>query len=390
MQSVEVERAKRKELLKSRLLEIEKRIVSLETDGLKPSSPDPKPVSEIQSPPRNAQRVQVVSVDSKPEVVSIGSKPEQIEPQAEEAPPEEKRPDTRESLVRSETSMYWGSQNFEDIRGFISQKFGSKENEEKKQDTLDKFIEDIGDVNYYTAAALLVLDDSEGSNFRSLRDQAKLVLLPCFQILIPLGLVWFFVVEKRLIENHGLCHNNDNFIFRVTGSVAYVYSAWQIIDGMSEPSSDFLMQWASKAFAISGSDGCWRAMKFFWMCSLTQQLCSFLLLLATYIVFTSASDTPIDLIMNCVALNFVLDVDSEWMDDDSSNAAKQSATVLFQNWHDEAWDNHDEMQEQIKRNVMVRKYAPRFIKMASIAPGFIIPATGYFLLCWWTFCPADM
>lgn len=288
-----------------------------------------------------------------------------------------------------------GGDSFSKARASLEEKFGSKdddkvgENGAEKNDKIDDYIEELGDCNYYTCIALLKLDPNQA--FESFRGNAKMFLLPAFQILVPFGMCWYFLVQKGMFSENGYCCNHENYIFRFTGFVTFMYSGWQIIDGCDDASSKFFLKRAVAHWSLTGSsDAAWEAL-YFYMCYLSQTLCSFLLLIVTYIIYTNQSDTPLDLLMNCVAVNFVLDIDAEWMGDTQQTKCQAAATFLFKRWRDACVDvdTSEKVREGIKKNQMLRRIAPKLVKFIMHFGDWFVTLLTYTLVVGWTFCPAQ-
>lgn len=258
----------------------------------------------------------------------------------------------------------------------------SKESNEKLQSWIDEF----GDVNFYTCMTLLILSPED---FKSCRSQLKMFLLPAFQILVPFGMVWYFLVEKQMIVDNGYCCDHDNIIFRFTGFVTFMYSAWQIIDGCSDASSMFFVNKAVEVWSMTGNKLAFKATWMFYLCYLSQQACSMLLLIVTYVIYTSQCDTPLDLLMNCVAVNFVLDIDSEWMDSGKQDMSVKAASFLFREWRDMCTKNEAEVKNNMACFRSLRRAAPKLVDRLAFVGYTMIWVSAYVMVFGWTFCPKE-
>jgi len=265
---------------------------------------------------------------------------------------------------------------------------GTKDDSDNMEENekLKDFIEGYGDVNFYTYATLLYLDDSNESSFSTWRSYLKIVLLPTFQVFVPLGMLWYYIEEKGTFAD-GYCSTDGSMIYRMTGFIAFMYSAWQIIDGCSDPSSRYFLQHSSRMFAITGGQKAWEGMWLFYLGNLTQQLCSISILAMTYVVFNDPDNTPLDLLMNCVAINFVLDIDSEWMDGSKQDKSNQSATVVYKYWRDICVDYEDEVKMCMADKNDWRKRAPVLLDTVREFTCNFILVFAYFLVFGWTCCP---
>jgi len=278
--------------------------------------------------------------------------------------------------------------SFSQVAAAIAEQYGTKEDDKlETNQKLDDFIEEFGDVNFYVCSTLLLLDPVQ--EFETFRSQLKLVLLPLFQITVPFAMIWFFVVQKDMITDNGYCCNHTNIIFRFTGFVTFMYSAWQIIDGSDDVASKFFMKKAAKQWALTGQGLSGSATLMFYLGHASQQICCMLLLVLTYIIYTTQCDTPLDLLMNCVAINFVLDIDTEWMDDGKQAKSKVAATYLFKTWRDECVDNEADCRRTMGKLQGLRSIAPALVWGLHKAFETLIWVSAYCLVFGWTFCPAS-
>jgi hypothetical protein len=285
------------------------------------------------------------------------------------------------------------SQDFEEAVKAIEEDYGVQADDDAddaddKNEKLKGFIEDIGDPNFYTCTTLLVLDPTK--EFDSIRANLKMFLLPMFQILVPFGMSWYFLVDEQLLAKNGVCCNNADKIFRFTGFVTFMYSGWQIIDGCDDASAKTLVAKSVKMWSLTGHSEDLKAAVMFYLSYGSQQLCSFLLLVVTYVIYTSQCDTPLDLLMNCVAINFVLDVDSEWVDDSAKDKGKESAKWLFKHWRDRCIEEEEVVKTSQQRFQGLRKNIESLVtgRVGICNAGdFVILVSTYVLVFGWTFCP---
>jgi len=286
-----------------------------------------------------------------------------------------------------------GPEDFKAVKAQITEIFGAPtDSEEDKEARAKDFVDEMGDANFYTFSILMELDETPGSDIVSTRSRLQLVLLPLFQIVVPFAMVWFFIVHKRLIEVNGYCNDHGSPIFRFTGFVTFIYSAWQIIDGDNDPSSKFMLRHSVKQFALTGSTLSLRATIYFYLANLSQQVSALAILILTYVIYATQCDTSLDLVMNCVAINFVLGIDSEWMNPGKTEKARASAKVIFTLYRDmcHKCGDEDEVREGMKSYRFIRGKAPQLVEAAQWIPSTIIWVTAYFLAVGWTFCPPHM
>lgn len=263
--------------------------------------------------------------------------------------------------------------------------FGTKEDDKlEKNPKLEAFVEGLGKVNYYTYISLVTLDPE--MHIRSLRGNAKMLLLPMFQLLVPFGMAWYRLVQKDMWNNAGICCDDDSYIFRGVGFVTFLYSAWQIMDGAGDSSSKYLLEGAARHWSLTGLKKSRGEALQFYLCYASQTLCALLLLVVTYTIYNT-SDTPLDLLMNCVAINFVLDIDSEWMNGSRQKRSREAARLLFKRWRDACGD-----ELEVKKSIRNHKWSRRNVgaagKLMCKYGNNLVVVLGYAIVVGWTFCPA--
>jgi len=277
---------------------------------------------------------------------------------------------------------------FEQVKKTLEEKYGTAEDDKlETNEKLDAFIEEMGDANFYVYTTLLVLDPNQ--EFETVRSVLKMILLPLFQMFVPFGMLWYFIVQKDMINDNGYCCNHTNPIFRFTGFVTFMYSGWQIIDGCDDAASKFLMKKAAHQWQRAGMARDFKATWMFFVSHTTQQVCCILILYLTYIIYTTQCDTPLDLLMNCVAVNFVLDIDTEWMDDSKQAKSVVAATWYFKQMRDVLKDNEAEVRSAMQTNKGARNMAPKLDFWISHGLETFIVASAYVLVVVWTFCPGS-
>jgi hypothetical protein len=282
-----------------------------------------------------------------------------------------------------------GSDGFARVAKQLREEFGSKADDKLENNhKIDAFLEEVGDITYYPCGVLLLLDPCR--EFNSFRSKLKLFLLPSFQLLVPSGMLWYFLVYQDLFHTNGICVNETNKIFRFVGCVTFLYSGWQIIDGCDDAASKTLLHYSVRHWSLTGHGESLRATFLFFLCNFSQQMCSLFILFLTYVIFTTQCDTPLDLLMNCVALNFVFDIDVEWMTDRMSADSKESAATLFKSWRDVCTYYEADVREQLTENERWRHSAPHLVKGLCRLIDTTIWALTYVLVIGWTFCPAEV
>jgi len=287
-----------------------------------------------------------------------------------------------------------GGTSFKKAKIALEESFGTKDDDKVdgdnnlQNDKIDAYIEELGEVNYYTCMALIFLNPAQ--EFETFRGRAKIFLLPAFQLWVPFGMCWYFLVQKNMFVENGFGCNHDNYIFRFTGFVTFMYSGWQIIDGCDDASSKFFLTRAVDHWCLTGTSYALKEVFMFYMCYLSQTLCSLLLLIVTYIIYTTESDTPLDLLMNCVAVNFVLDIDAEWMNDRRQGKSQVAATFLYKRWRDACVDPDTApmVHEGVKKMPFLRRNASKIIETEIWVLDWVVTVGTYVCVVGWTFCPA--
>jgi len=276
----------------------------------------------------------------------------------------------------------------EQMKKVLEDKYGTADDDKKEtNEKLDAFIEEMGDVNFYVYTTLLVLDPNQ--EFETWRSVAKMILLPLFQMAVPFGMLWYFIVQKDMISDNGYCCNHTNPIFRFTGFVTFMYSGWQIIDGCDDAPSKFFMRKAAHHWQRFGLARDFKAAVLFFVGHTTQQVCCVLILYLTYIIYTTQCDTPLDLLMNCVAVNFVLDIDTEWMDDSKQAKSVLAATWYFKSMRDVCKDDMAEISSARQSNKSARNILPTVEYAIHKGAETFIWVSAYVLVVGWTFCPGS-
>eukprot|EP00933_Yihiella_yeosuensis_P082286 TRINITY_DN96108_c0_g1_i1.p1 TRINITY_DN96108_c0_g1~~TRINITY_DN96108_c0_g1_i1.p1 ORF type:complete len:313 (-),score=70.70 TRINITY_DN96108_c0_g1_i1:27-905(-) len=262
----------------------------------------------------------------------------------------------------------------------LEEVFGRKEDDDLAENPkLDDWMDGVNEMSFYEFIALVREDTIH--NFVNLRQYAKAIFLPMMQVLIP-----YFVISHQYKVFHweegGICPDSNQCYFRVVGFIMFIYSLWQISDSVHEGASEFLMRQAAKRYAITGVD--FMAHFSMGVGYMLQVICGLLLLISLYLLFSSSKD-PMDLIMNCVALNFLLAIDSEWMSDTCKKLGADSAKVVFKRWRDTIADNEEFVKERLE-NAYFRRHAEAFVTVVFVGGKCMILITGYVLAVFFLFC----
>merc|ERR1711971_1542679 len=98
----------------------------------------------------------------------------------------------------------------------------------------------------------------------------------------------------------------------------------------------------------------------------------------------------LDLLMNCVAVNFVLDIDSEWVSSAQQGKAKGFGEDVFKKWRNTCEDNKAEITESIRQFTSLRRSAPGMVAKLCSCGDKIIMVCAYLLAFGWTVCPSNL
>lgn len=241
----------------------------------------------------------------------------------------------------------------------LVEEFGGDGNDEK----LNSFLADIEDMNFYDYSALMWADPQQG--FETFRSEFKILLLPMMQIAIPILLM---VNKYKSLDEHGLCPDNHEWSFRMIAGITYVYSVWQIADGIHEGPTLMLIRLAARHFRITGN----KLNMSFSLGFVLQAICGILLEACLFLLFCS-SDDPMDLVMNCVALNFLLDIDTEWINDRQKAKGLKAAAWLWSDWRKHAQENKEMVEHRAKKKKTLRKIVvPLVDKIISVVSNVIL------------------
>eukprot|EP00931_Biecheleriopsis_adriatica_P047278 TRINITY_DN27230_c0_g1_i1.p1 TRINITY_DN27230_c0_g1~~TRINITY_DN27230_c0_g1_i1.p1 ORF type:complete len:301 (-),score=71.09 TRINITY_DN27230_c0_g1_i1:60-920(-) len=265
-------------------------------------------------------------------------------------------------------------EDVEQVKRELVKYFGSKDDEEK----LESFLDSISDMNFYDYFALMKVDPKQ--DIETLQSFMKIFMLPMMQFLIPAFLIKN-KYENFHWDNGGICPDVDDPLYRFIGGVMFIYSVWQIADAINEGPTIVLNRLAAKHFAITGS----KPDFIFAVGWVLQVSCGVLLEVTLYLMFASGDD-PFDLVMNCVALNFLLSVDDEWVLNRHKTKGLKAAAWLFKEWRDMAVDNHRKVQETLPHRRSARKRAVGCVSAATKIAHYVVVTLGYSLAAFFVGC----
>lgn len=181
--------------------------------------------------------------------------------------------------------------------------------------TFERFQEltEQGHLDIYTCMGLSI--GRKGLSLDSLRLVPKIMTVFAMQVVMPI-LLLFCSIESA--KTH-LGEDTHNRAFRVIGGMLLLYALWFIYDNSIDECRYVLIEWAV---------GTNLKPSYVWPVLLGEflnVLTACILVVVLFLIFLSQS-TPQDLLLNCLAINFVGSVDNEFVQEE----AKDDAAKNFQ------------------------------------------------------------
>lgn len=274
------------------------------------------------------------------------------------------------------------------VREKLQDEFGFAEDDDQAENPkLDEFLDTMKDLNFYDYLALMKVDPNQ--DIESWRSYAKMFMLPLMQCIAPVILILHrlpngTIAFEKDLGDQGICPNDDSITFRGLGLVLIVYSVWQIVDGALEGPTILLSQTSARHFATTSifpriyfTFGFWVQ----WFCGLT-------LMVALYVLLCS-SDDPLDIVMNCVALNFLLDVDNEWVTGTNQAKGEKAAEYLFKDLRDTVDKYEDDVRQGLKsRSTFFRTHAEKLMVGSMVAATYFTSIMGHGIAVFFFVCKA--
>jgi hypothetical protein len=263
-------------------------------------------------------------------------------------------------------------EDIDTVRAQLAEDFGtSADDDADANPKLDEFTEGLDGLNWYDYIALMMADPNQ--DVSRTRSYLKTLFLPCIQVGTPFLLIYHQLGDYDFSEN-GICPDSDEIYFRVLGFMMMIYSIWQISDAVESGPTTELCRMSARHYSVTALKS--HLFKFscgFWL----QSICAFSLQICLYILL-SASDDPMDLVLNCVALNFPLGIDDEWMDDTSRRKATKAAQWLFKDWRDSADNKTELITKRLKtESKFTRRVAEQWVINYTNIVTSVISLTGY-------------
>lgn len=258
-------------------------------------------------------------------------------------------------------------QELNDSKERLIEEFGTAEDDELDENPKLALLLDVcEEMDFYDYMALMRTDPTQG--ITRTRTWVKMMLLPIIQLVLPLVLIQH---EYELIdwEKESICPARKDLVYRGCGFIMMIYSVWQINESLDKPTSMFLTKFLIKRWSITGSSpDLWFACGFWvqWIGSIAIQVALYSLLRST--------DRVLDMVKDCLALNFLLSVDNEWVDARHKEKGKKAAVRLFKALRDTPISA-----ERVMRHRQLRGSALQVYEWAVLRASTFALLTGYAL-----------
>eukprot|EP00928_Gymnodinium_smaydae_P026443 TRINITY_DN20769_c0_g2_i1.p1 TRINITY_DN20769_c0_g2~~TRINITY_DN20769_c0_g2_i1.p1 ORF type:complete len:311 (+),score=48.62 TRINITY_DN20769_c0_g2_i1:102-1034(+) len=201
---------------------------------------------------------------------------------------------------------------------------------EQFQDFLDK----TDSINFWTYMALKIMDPDDAliDSDDGWREIAKVFLLPLLQLVVPLMIIYenlYNSDEGIDWSTNGICPAENKPFHRFIAAVFMLYSLWSLIDSFDYGGAVYLMQKAAFVYRHTGvGPSLWFCVGFF-----AQAFCGVVLILSLYLQMAVCT-TVLDMCFACFGINFLLDVDDEWVSQKMYYKHCKSRKRLFRRWRD--------------------------------------------------------
>eukprot|EP00928_Gymnodinium_smaydae_P074192 TRINITY_DN57258_c0_g1_i1.p1 TRINITY_DN57258_c0_g1~~TRINITY_DN57258_c0_g1_i1.p1 ORF type:complete len:337 (+),score=59.34 TRINITY_DN57258_c0_g1_i1:134-1012(+) len=224
----------------------------------------------------------------------------------------------------------------------MSKEFGCKADEKKwkedgeygEYDQFQDFLDKTDCINFWTYMALKIMDpnDSLVDSDDGWREIAKTFLLPLLQLVVPIMIMYenlYNSDEGIDWSTNGICPAENKPFNRVIAAVFMLYSLWSLIDSFDYGGGLYLMQKAAFVYKHTGvGPSLWFSIGFF-----AQAFCGIVLILSLYLQM-SVCTTILDMCFACFGINFLLDVDDEWVSQKMYLKHCKTRKWLFRHWRD--------------------------------------------------------
>lgn len=181
---------------------------------------------------------------------------------------------------------------------------------------------DNGALDFYTCMALSA-GRYKGDGLK--RFVPKLFVLMMMQLVLGCLLIR---LKLRGVEEATFYPEAQDVSLRMVGLILYCYSAHSLVNSMADECREMLIN-----YLISRNTSGW----YEWPLILGEAMNTFiglLLMIILYLIFCHTA-RPEELLMNCIAVNFVADVDNELVTEDEAKEAFENLEVAVEEWQGE-------------------------------------------------------
>lgn len=210
--------------------------------------------------------------------------------------------------------------------------FLEEEDENSAEDITEKFEELVekGELDFYTCMALSLGHDKNWSGLS--RFVPKLIIVLSLQLVLPVMLMTYQTTKGVGFPTE------QNHTYRIIGTMLFAFSTWNLHQGMDDECRTAVANMMFERH-VSG----WYA----WPILFGELMSTLVALMMTVILFLIFADCtrPQDLLINCIAINFIVEVDNNLVNDhDSTLATKQFGEFLG------AWNVSPSLHDVANRN----------------------------------------
>jgi hypothetical protein len=205
---------------------------------------------------------------------------------------------------------------FEDVVS-IDEEVGEGKQEDAEELALKSrwtVLVDRGELDVYTCLSLRhSVEEYQGKGHHLDKDEVcKIIALVALQVVVPA-----LMLIHQLKQHFPKYAADREFEFRIIGCVLFLYSIRSMYNNAR---CDCRVLYLERAFGYN------LAIKYVWPAILGEvvnSFCAFILCLTLFTVFCNATRLP-DLVINCIAINFIGNVDNEFVTDEQKTKAVEN------------------------------------------------------------------
>jgi hypothetical protein len=273
----------------------------------------------------------------------------------------------------------------EQVQAALARDMGTEADDEDgvpQNDDYKKFAELMQGANYYDYIFMMAADPK--SRIETIRGYLKAILLPLVQIGAPIVLTMYSYQEYHW-EKNGICPDQDTLGYRLTGFIMIIYSSWQIEDNIGgEPSLELACR-SARHFNLTAMPFNHKYQLGFW----AQWLCGLFLQITLYMLMASTSN-PLNIVVNCVALNFLLDIDNEWVGDKQKAKIDKATAFMYKRWRNSGKTHFAIIEKELpKQSRWRRMHAEAMIQNGTKFAKVGVSLLGYFVAFFFGLCKAN-